>query len=331
MEINKKNLIQINEIKLIQQPMRKKYKKRIRKTNKFIWKKNKLIFLLLSFIIIIISSKYILKRKAFDEFKSHKVFIEAHRGVNREVFQNTKESILLAIKYGLDSFETDVWLSKDKVLVLVHGGFMGDISGYYNAHYKVIDTTWDKLSKVRTRRGNHPMPRLDEIMQLTKNKIFMNLEIKDPRCDLVFPEVIKLIVKYDYFDQISISSFNHRYYKKILNFNRKNKYRKKLVFGFLRGRGFNSKRFNFNKRYSSLNILWGKITKDICKKAHANGMACFAWFYMGEKETYYIYKRLFDCGIDIICTNEPIKAKIFRYFYYRKRKIPKLIMKKYFS
>ena len=49
-----------------------------------------------------------MKRRSFDEFKPHKVFIEAHRGVNREKFQNTKESIELAIKYGLDSFETDL-------------------------------------------------------------------------------------------------------------------------------------------------------------------------------------------------------------------------------
>ena len=71
----------------------------------------------------------------------------------------------------MDSFETDVWLSGDKVLVLVHGGFMGDISGYYNAHFKETNANWDKLSKIRTRRGNFSMPRVDEIMQLTKNKI----------------------------------------------------------------------------------------------------------------------------------------------------------------
>ena len=231
----------------------------------------------------------------------------------------------------MDSFETDVWLSGDKVLVLVHGGFMGDISGYYNAHFKVTNANWDKLSKIRTRRGNFSMPRLDEIMQLTKNKIFMNLEIKDPRCDIVFPEIIKLIVKYDYFNQIAISSFNHRYYQKVLDFNANNKYGKKLVFGFLHGAGFNSHLYQYNQRRNSINILWSKISKSVCRKAHAKGMAVFVWFYMGVKETYHMYKKLFDSGIDIICSNEPVKAKIFRRFYYRNKTIPKNIMKKYFS
>ena len=83
-----------------------------------------------------------MKRRSFDEFKPHKVFIEAHRGVNREKFQNTKESIELAIKYGLDSFETDLWLSNDNVGVLVHGYGYGDIRSVYNISSEVIHTNY---------------------------------------------------------------------------------------------------------------------------------------------------------------------------------------------
>lgn len=322
MDLNKKYKKFIKILKLIQ-IIKRKYKKRIWKTktkiktSKALSKKNKLILFLISFIIIIISTKFVLKRKAFDEFKSHKVFIEAHQGFNPEIFQNSKKSIILAMKYGLDSFETDVWLSKDKVLVLVHAGYMGNISLLYNANYNIINTNWNELSTVRTRKGSFPFPRLDEVMKLTKNKIFMNLEVKDPRCDLVFPEIIKLIVKYNYFEQISISSFNHKYYTKILEFNKNNKYGKKLVFGFLYGGGFNTKQYEYHKKYNSLNLFWTKITKEICQKAHSNGMAVFAWISFGTKETYSIYKRLFDCGIDILCSNEPLKAKKFRYLYYR--------------
>ena len=273
------------------------------------------------FIIIYISFISLLKRKAFDEFKPHKVFIEAHRGVNLEKFQNTKEAILLTIKHGLDSFETDVWLTKDNVLVLIHGGFMGDISKYYNANYKVVNTEWEKLSKVRTKRDNLYMPKLEEVMQLTKNKIFMNLDIKDPRSDLVFPEIIKLIEKYDYFDQISLSSFNHRYFDKVTEYNANNKYGKKIAFGFIYGGGSHSWMYRYHKRNNSLNLLWTKINKHVCDKAHANGMAVLAWFYMGITETEQILKHLFDSGIDILCTNDPIKAKKFRYYYYKNKKI----------
>ena len=309
------------------QPKKPNFKSKTRLINKFSTNQKYKIKSLPFFVFLIIISlsyKFMLKRKAFDEFNPHKVFIEAHRGVNREIFENTKESILLSMKYGLDSFETDCWLSKDNVLVLVHGGYIGDYSGFYNSDYMVVNSSWDELSKARTKRGNYPLPRLEDIMKLTKNKIFMNLEIKDWRVDLVFPKIIELLEKYDYFDQIAISSFNHRYYQKIVEFNQNNTYGKKLSFGFLYGGGSNSKNYPYNLGNNTLNLLWTKINKRVCDKAHANGMAVFAWFYMGVDETDQILRQLFDSGIDILCTNDPRKAKKFRYKYYKHRKIRKI-------
>ena len=324
-ETKKNSTIEIKKIELIQLK-KPSFKKKARLIKKFSPKQKYKIKSLPFFVFLIIVSlsyKYILKRKAFDEFKPHKVFIEAHRGVNREIFENTKESILLSMKYGLDSFETDCWLSKDNVLVLVHGGYIGDYSGFYNSDYMVVNSSWDELSKARTKRGNYPLPRLEDIMKLTKNKIFMNLEIKDWRVDQVFPKIIELIEKYDYFDQIAISSFNHRYYQKIVEFNQNNTYGKKLSFGFLYGGGSNSKNYPYNFGNNTLNLLWTKINKRVCDKAHANGMAVFAWFYMGIDETDQILRQLFDSGIDILCTNDPRKAKKFKYKYYKHRKIRK--------
>ena len=327
--------LNLNETKKIKFPMqlkqaefiqifKYKFKRKIRPRPKFSLKqkyKIKSLLLFIFLVIIYLSNKFMLKRRAFDEYKPHKVFIEAHRGVNRKLFQNTKESILLAIKYGLDSFETDCWLSKDNVLVLVHAGYRGNIAGFYNANYSVVNSTWDELSKIRTKRGNNSMPRLDEIMKLTKNKIFMNLEIKDWRVDLVFPKVIELIEKYDYFDQIAISSFNHKYYRKVVEFNQNNTLGKKLSFGFIYGGGSNIRKYPYKLRNNSLNLLWTKINKKVCNRAHAHGMAVFAWFYMTVDETDQILKNLFDSGIDILCTNDPLRAKKFRYNYYKHRKI----------
>ena len=141
--------------KIIQSKKQKFIRKKIKK-KPFVLKINKsvkiIIFLLIS--LFLITFRDTLKRKSFDEFKPHKVFIEAHRGVNRQKFENTKESIELAIKYGLDSFETDLWLSKDKVGVLVHGKSPhGGIKHFYNRNYKVIFTNWSQLSTLYTRKG----------------------------------------------------------------------------------------------------------------------------------------------------------------------------------
>ena len=166
-----------------------------------------------------------------DIFSPHRTYIESHRGANREIFQNTLESISRAIQYDIDSIECDVWLTKDNVLVIVHGGDGGDLKGFYDLPGKVPNLTWDELSTYRTIRDNLTMPRLIDIMELVKNKIFLNLEIKDPRVDLVFPLVMKLVEKFNLFDQISISSFNHLYYKKVEEYNKRHK--NKIVFGFV--------------------------------------------------------------------------------------------------
>ena len=135
--------------------------------------------------------------------------------MNKEIFQNTIESFSKAIEYGIESLETDVWLSKDNVLVLIHGSRIGNISKYYNHNGNIKELNWDELSSLRTIKDNLTMPRLIDLMKLAKNKIYIDLEIKDPRVDLVFPKITKLIEEYDFFDQISICSFYHGYYEKI--------------------------------------------------------------------------------------------------------------------
>ena len=70
-----------------------------------------------------------------------------------------------------------------------------NLTKYYKKSGSVTQYNWKELSKLRTVQDHLQMPRLDEKMELTKDKIFMNLEIKDK----VFPEIVKLIEKYDYF------------------------------------------------------------------------------------------------------------------------------------
>ena len=266
--------------------------------------------ILLTFFILIQTKRV---RHAQDVFSSHKTFIESHRGVNREIFQNTLEAFSRAIQYDIESFETDVWLTKDNVLVLIHGGDMGNLDGYYDHPGYVTDLTWDELSTYRTIEDNLKMPRLIDAMELTKNKIFMNLEIKDPRVDLVFPYIVELIEKYDFFDQIALSSFHHEYYPKIEEYN--NNHEKKLVFGFLYHQNEKSI-FDYTKKGHTLNIYWTDATKEVCDKAHENGMAIQSWFKLTDVETTEIYKQLIKNGADIICCNSPLLAKKYRDSYY---------------
>lgn len=279
----------------------------------------KSICLLLIFILAI---KFIMQPKKLhlisisDLFDNNKTIVESHRGINREIFENTLESFARAINYGIDSIETDVWLSKDNVLVIYHGwGEFGQLQNLYDHSGNIIETNWKDLSHYKTIADGLNMPTLKDVMELTKNKIFLNLEIKDPRIDLIWPFLEELIEKYKYYDQIALSSFFFDYYNKTKEYNKK--FNRNIPFGFLYHRN-NSQEFIVDKRGNFLNVYWADATKSLCDRAHKNGMAVLVWFEMLDEENFSVYKWLIDNGVNVICSNEPMLAKKYVKEYYNK-------------
>ena len=133
----------------------------------------------------------------------------------------------------------------------------------------------------------------------------MNLEIKDTR-DEIWDKIQELIELYEYYDQISISSFHKKFYKKIEDYN--TKYDRNIVFGFLQ---WDILDYNILEIFStinkqnhqiSLNALFILNNKELVKMAHENGMTVGVWFW---KETN-VYYDLFEIGVDVIITDYPM-------------------------
>ncbi len=261
-----------------------------------------------------------LKRKSFDIFKKgHKLFIEGHRGVNRECYQNSIQSFSKAIEYNLDSIELDIWLTKDKIPIILHGGDQGQLYDHIedkiDKKLTANDLTLEELQKLRLKgEKNQKIPKFSEILDLCKDKIFINIEIKDPNINETFKEVITLIEEKKMISQIAISSFHHEYYDLISKYN--NEHDEKIEFGFLYFDTTEKDKLirpiNYNYKNCSMNIYQKDITKKIVDKAHEHGMAVLVWFKMKDDESVELYKKLFDYGIDAMCCNEPKKAKEFR-------------------
>ena len=261
-----------------------------------------------------------LKRKSFDIFKKgHKLFIEGHRGVNRECYQNSIQSFSKAIEYELDSIELDIWLTKDKIPIILHGGDQGQLYDHIedkiDKKLTANDLTLEELQKLRLKGEKiQKIPKFSEILDLCKDKIFINIEIKDPNINETFKEVITLIEEKKMISQIAISSFHHEYYDLISKYN--NEHDEKIEFGFLYFDTTEKDKLirpiNYNYKNCSMNIYQKDITKKIVDKAHEHGMAVLVWFKMKDDESVELYKKLFDYGIDAMCCNEPKKAKEFR-------------------
>lgn len=106
-----------------------------------------------------------------DEFLRNKVI--AHRGAWRAegVMQNSIRSFQQAVALGCAGSEFDVWLSKDRQVVLSHDPHIGGLA--------VEESTAQELY-TSTLKGGDPVPTLIEFIKLAKqqNKTKMIMEIK---------------------------------------------------------------------------------------------------------------------------------------------------------
>jgi len=247
------------------------------------------------------------KRSSFDftaKNKPHRIFIESHRGVNKEEPENTLAAFEKAIYLECDSIELDIWLTKDKIPIVLHGNEEGRInenSGMIN-NYIYSEISLIKLDK------NYNIPRLEDVFRLCKNKIFLNLEIKDTNFKDAFYEVYRLINDYNMHNEIAISSFHHEYYEEIKMKN----LHLTIEFGLLYDISEHRKNeVHFNFMNSTINLYFRDINQEIVKKAHEKNIGILAWFKMTDDETEEIIINLIKLKVDIICTNDPRKILKF--------------------
>ena len=267
---------------------------------------------------LIISFNCSLTRHSGDVLERKRIFIEGHRGVTEgEKNHNTKEGILKAIDKGIESFETDVWLTADEQLAVFHD-LDPDIYSCKDKNINIrinmltgnCNVKWTELKECVTKEGNYKIPLLENIMKITKGKIFMNLEIKDS-ADEIWGKIKELIEKYEYYDQISISSFHSQFFQKIDEYNKE--YKRTIVFGKLQWTPIN---INYEQLYQiSLHSFF--LSKDFVQKAHDKGKIVGVWFWPSDPDYYY---DLFEMGVDVIISDYPIRVANQLNEYYSDKK-----------
>jgi glycerophosphoryl diester phosphodiesterase len=167
------------------------------------------------------------------------VFKSAHRtGNGRLGIENTVKSISKCIELGIDIIEIDLFRSKDGVYYVFHdksfevttdiedkfpprpGTFIKKNGGTMDLLYPVTHYESEEIEtlnlRVRTKNEgeigavgpvtNFRIPTLEEILSITKNKILIRLDKWDDKIRGNDPmEIVRLIAKYDMFDQTLIS------------------------------------------------------------------------------------------------------------------------------
>ena len=101
-----------------------------------------------------------------------RIIVSGHRGESTYNPENTMAAIRAAVGYGVDMIETDIHMTKDRLLVLRHDEIIPGAG-------RVKDFTYDELLKVKP-----DLPLLEELLELAQKTpdLILNLEFKDVPC-----------------------------------------------------------------------------------------------------------------------------------------------------
>lgn len=143
------------------------------------------------------------------------MLVAAHRGDSYNCFENTMDAFCAAVEAGVDMIETDVRMTKDGALVLMHDA---DIDRTTDGTGLVADMTYDELAQ-RNAGGRYApagIPTLEEFLQfLSSHEILLNLEIKEyaqegnlERCHQCIEKCVALVEAYHLADRMVFNSFD---------------------------------------------------------------------------------------------------------------------------
>ncbi len=108
------------------------------------------------------------------------ILVCAHRAFHKFAPENSIASIEKAIEANIDIIEVDVNTTKDGILILMHDN---SIDRTTNGTGYVSNYTYSELNalylKINDSVTTHKIPTLNEVLAIAKNKVILNLDIKN--------------------------------------------------------------------------------------------------------------------------------------------------------
>ncbi len=234
-----------------------------------------------------------------------KPLIIAHRGANKIAPENTLKAFKKAIDLKADFVEFDVQESKDGELVIMHDSNTFRTTGYKGS---IENMALVELKKLDCGEGEK-IPTLQELIDLAKNHIGLQLEIK---ASGIAARVVAMLKDNGLIESTIVSSFNH---DELLT---AQKIEPRLRLGALvpTGTGWlldwicRKKMIDgaIKNKFLYIHPLHKLVNQDFINYAHQNNLKINAWTVDDEKSMNNFAKM----GIDGIITNELVKAMELR-------------------
>eukprot|EP01016_Furgasonia_blochmanni_P057163 TRINITY_DN987_c0_g1_i6.p1 TRINITY_DN987_c0_g1~~TRINITY_DN987_c0_g1_i6.p1 ORF type:complete len:338 (-),score=76.42 TRINITY_DN987_c0_g1_i6:330-1343(-) len=250
--------------------------------------------------------------------KKYKLRIEGHRGAGKLENENSLKAFQKAIELDIDGVELDVWLSQDRVPMVIHGHT--NEGGLHTEMYNgmIFDAPSEFLRTVKLPNGEHILT-FEEVLKHMLGKMSINIELKGKDLELV-ERVIDILDKYNAFEQINFSAFYHPFAVHAVNYMKAKGIEYKVPFGYLchlleEIPEFDKLNIVPNDTYTmDFMLMEGEHVnafKASIERAKEKKMKVSFYFPIKEEENNERYNKLLEYGANIAITNYPNKLTEF--------------------
>jgi glycerophosphoryl diester phosphodiesterase len=148
--------------------------------------------------------------------KATELFVTAHRGASGRAPENTLPAFRNAIEAGAKMVEADVQITSDGRIVAFHDD---ELDRTTNGSGRVADRTYEEISDMDAgswfdeKFAGTRVPLLEEVIEMIKGKIYLNIEIKSyPRGNVTedLESIIDCVESAGYGEYTLFSSFDYR-------------------------------------------------------------------------------------------------------------------------
>ena len=245
------------------------------------------------------------------EQSSNNIYVAAHRGWKAKYPENTLEAFSAALALGVDQLETDVRVTKDGALVLVHDATVDRTT---NGSGKVCDFTLAELKQLQT-EGGCQIPTFEELMDLVKDHptITLDIELKEyptpSREELAYSvcdRVLQILEDYGFGERSVINTWDgklHEYIHETYG----GKYKQHLYFPQRHLEKYTGPCTEDPYRYGYctcvFGLISGEITVDDARKLQQDtGIRLWAGTYAKDEETIDLAIQM---GAELITCDNP--------------------------
>lgn len=214
-----------------------------------------------------------------------------HRGAMGYEPENTLLSFKKALDLQVDAIELDVHLCKTKEVVVIHDDTVNRTT---NGKGYVVEKTFSELRLLDAGKGQK-IPALQEVFDLIKRKIKINIELKGRETAKPVSEIIEKYVREKGWqcDDFLVSSFNRH---ELLEFS---KLKPEIKIGLVTTKA--SLDLAVKIKAHSVNVRYDAVNKNFVSTAHKKGLMVFAWTVNNSKDI----KRIKSYGVDGIFSDFP--------------------------